>query len=493
MNGVTSFSISFALAVLAVTPTNAFAGEWDNKCRQEGQKQSQECQNAVNQAGGADAASAAQKAATTGASANINPGTGAQGAQIAEQTARLQSAKARCEAAKKQCESKCDSEKGKAQPIAKDTTNPRNGEAKGDVGTIDGTKNSTCIAPIMGMIGQLDNGLSQLAQAQQGTGNTGNSSGAMPPIPPPSNKDDEKKNNATDTANQNQPLDCKQSQNTRYSDCNDYYINKCSGNMGQDGCDQFINRYCGPMNGSGTSTTTNQVSNFSISSTSATANLVADKQGEGMGSSFCGKANGYRFCQTSGREQCPSCQSLTNWSTSLSTDQLKQAQNTCPSDPMFADPAIAAQLNNNSNGSATDNPATSTLEGPLPSGNNQLANATNFSTGAPAASSGAGSNAGRASLGKEAGIAEGTAVGGGSIDLNSGTGGGSSWHGDDEEHNSGHKIGLQSATGPRAPAGQLVSKATDVANQFGPNIFSISTSTYRALCTRGRFLHCRER
>jgi hypothetical protein len=472
----------------AGAPTSAFAGEWDNKCRQEGQKQSQECQNAVNQAGTADAASAGQRAATTGASANINPGTGAQGAQIAEQTARLQSAKARCEAAKKQCESKCDSEKAKAQPHAK-PTDPRYHEATADMSTIDGTKNSACIAPIMGMIGQLDNGLNQLAQAQQGTGNTGNSSGAMPPIPPPSNKDDDKKNNATDTANQNQPLDCKQSQNTRYSDCNDYYINKCSGNMGQDGCDQFINRYCGPMNGS---TSTNPVSNFSVSSTSATANLVADKQGEGMGSSFCGKANGYRFCQTSGREQCPSCQSLTNWSTALSTDQLKQAQNTCPSDPMFADPAIAAQLNT-PNGSATDNPATSTLEGPLPTGNNQLANATNFSTGAPGTASGPGSNAGRASLGKDEGIAEGTAVGGGSIDLNSGTGGGSSWHGEDNEHNSSNRMGLQSATSPRAPAGQLVSKTTDVANQFGPNIFSISTSTYRALCTRGRFLHCRER
>ncbi len=478
-----------AALLICVLPAKSHA-IFKEKCDSSTKTAKAQCQTAIQGAGAADAASAAAKGAAAGNA--INPNAGAQGQQIAEQTGRLQQAKSQCEAAKEKCKSDCETAKGQAQ-------GSKPARDAGEPGQIESTKNNDCIAGIAALIAPLDKALGDLGQAGQGTDATKGSSGGMPmpiPIPPKDDKKDEPKP-ATDTAG-NQPLDCTQSANTKFSDCNDYYINKCSGNMGQEGCDTFIGRYCGPMNSStpapaqdSTGTPPNPISNFSISSTSSTANLVVDKQGEGMGSQFCGKANGYRFCQASGRTQCPSCQSISSWSSAaLSTDQLKSAQNSCPSDPMFADPAIAAQLSQSE--STTPVTSTSGVSTMSTQSLDRLGHPAGFSQGGSGSgmAGGAGSNAGRAESG-QGGIAEGSPLGMG-MDVANGGGGGSS-HGDGESSSS-HAMAAQSTGGhPRSPAGNLVSTAKDVANQYGPNIFSISTTTYRALCTRGRLLHCRER
>lgn len=488
MSGTASISIA-ALALSALAPLTAFAGQYSKQCTQSGNSARSACETAARSAGAADAASAGQKAATTGASANMNPGAGAQGAQISEQIARLQQAKQQCEAEKKKCEQQCDNQKQQAQ--ADDQARKQGEPAK-----VEKAKNKDCIGAILPLIAEIDKGLGNLGSDAGGTNNTGQNSGSMPPIPPiPPKKDDEKKS-ATDDPTANKPMVCgSDSTTTRYSDCNDYYVNKCSGNMGQDGCDQFISRYCGPMNGSGsgTSTGTNASadSNFLTGTVRnpATANLVADKQGEGMGSDFCGKANGYRFCQTSGRENCPSCQSITNWSTSFSSEQLKSAQNACPSDPMFSDPSVVAQINQAETPAAPKDP-----DKPLDMKEASVRAAALAAGGSPGSSGqGTGAAGGKATLGNDEGIAEGVATGPGSLDLNSGSGAGGGYPSENEENSEDSKpMGIQSAT-VRTPAGNLVSNSSDVANQYGPNLFSISTSTYKALCQRGRFLHCRER
>ncbi len=59
-----------------------------------------------------------------------------------------------------------------------------------------------------------------------------------------------------------------------------------------------------------------------------------------MGSEFCKKLTAEKFCKTAGRSQCPSCQGGASSATAL-----QMAQQTCPTDPMFLDPAVRAQIN----------------------------------------------------------------------------------------------------------------------------------------------------
>lgn len=490
MSGIASIFIA-ALALSALAPLTASAGQWANRCNAHGQSGQEECQRAVSEQKAKEAARSSKPT-----SGDVKNNADRLKADIGAQKADLADAQKKCEDAKKNCEKQCDQEKKDAKPHAQNQKDPLYPEAKPDYnGQVDKEKNSACTAPIMAMIGQLANGQSPLPGQGQEAGNTSGNSTGMPPIPPIPPKDDKKDDKkATDDPTANKPMVCgSDSSTTKYSDCNDYYVNKCSGNMGQDGCDQFISRYCGPMNGSGSSggTTTNTDSNFltGVTKNPATANLVADKQGEGMGSSFCGKANGYRFCQASGRESCPSCQNVSSWSTAYSSDNLKTAQNACPSDPIFSDPAIVAQMNQGATtpkdpDKPNDTKTMSTSAKSLSGG----------SGGTGSGSAGGKSGSGKASLGNDEGIAEGVATGPGSLDLNSGSGGGGGYHSEDEEKNEDSKnhMGLQSVS-RRTPAGNLVSNSSDVANQYGPNLFSISTSTYKALCVRGRFLHCRER
>lgn len=487
MSGMASY-----ILVLLVFSLPAFAGQHAQKCKQAGDSSKAQCEGAAKAAGGADAAQAGKNIAGAGANPNVNIGSGAQGSQIADQTGRLTQAKSACEAAKKDCESKCDA----AEAAAK--ADPNQQVRTSEPPQVKSEKEKSCVAPLAMLIGQIDSGLGNLAGDAKGTGDTKGSSGGMPmpiPIPP---KDDKKEEPKPAADNLGTPLNCAQDGTQKYSDCNDYYINKCSGNMSQPGCDPFINRYCGPGTATnttpppaddalGTPNTTIPISNFSV----ATANLVADKQSEGMGTSFCQKANSAKFCQGAGREQCPSCKNLSNWSaTPIQTaEQLKAAQNACPSDPMFLDPAVAAKAAGTTDAtvptSGISTMSTSTDKMGAVSGGIGAAGGVN-------AVGGAGSNAGTNGEVSESGISEGSFRG---VNMDAaGSGGGGSSTGGDEVSNSG-EIGVQSAGGARArlPAGNLISGARDVANQYGPSIFSISTTTYKALCTRGRLLHCRER
>lgn len=467
----------------------AVAGPCAMQCKSKAQKEKAQCDG---EAARVKAADTGRSAASSGQNTFANQQTGATSlvGDTAAQKADTQKAASQCKQNEEKCKSECDAEKGKI---------PSNKACTGDEGQIEETKGSIC-ALIGAMAGELQQAANNLGGDNKAAGDTQKGSGGMPPIPPippPSSKDDKKAENAKDTPG---TLNCNESQNSRYSDCNDIFIAKCSAEMKQDGCDIFINRYCGPMNGTPTTQApadinTNPITNFSVNRNSPTANLVADKQGEGMGSAFCGKANGFRFCQTSGREQCPSCQSITNWSTSLSTDQLKSAQSTCPSDPMFADPAIVAQI-----GALPPPSPTGTPPDPVTGGVKDVAakssttGAVSGATGGGSLSTGTGSISGSVTSG-QGGLAEGNQSGVGSLDMTSGSGGSSGSGGGDSESSSssGSRMGTQSASGPRAPAGALISNAADVANQYGPNIFSISTTTYKSLCSRGKLLHCRER
>ncbi len=73
-----------------------------------------------------------------------------------------------------------------------------------------------------------------------------------------------------------------------------------------------------------------------------------------------------------------------------------------------------------------------------------------------------------------------------------GGGGGSSYAGEESDSTSGpgYQPGGVEKESARGPS-QVVGPRADVGNQYGPNVFSIQSATYRDMCNRGRLLNCR--
>lgn len=497
-----------ALAIL-MAPAISEAGQWSNRCEQAGKKSKAACDGAANSAKAADNAQAAGNIAGVGQQKTVNPGSNTLQKQAKDQAGRLNNAKNQCEQEKKKCEEECDKEE-KDRQSKENLPNqpPPNGppikqEAMQDEGKVDEKKQSACIVPLLAVIGDLGSGAAQAGQAAQQAGNTGSSSGGMPmplPIPLGGGKDDKKDTPAQTNNPTSDKVNCEAEGSSRYSDCNSAYIEKCQNSTTAAGCEPFISRYCGntgsttttPSQTNTPSTTGNDNISLSTQSTSVTANLVADKQGEGLGSAFCQKITAIKFCAMAGRSECPSCKNLNSAWPAASTSTLASAQTTCPTDPMFLDPAVRAQL-----GTGTSTPSSSNS---MSNVSTQSISSKPVSAAGGAASGGGsmhdGGAGGAGSVGGAPGGASrdgaGTSVSIGSGDFGGGGGGGGggSYSGDASGpgYNPASVNGHASRT-PTAVVGQ--NGPRDVANQYGPSVFSIQSTTYRDMCARGRFLHCR--
>jgi hypothetical protein len=79
-----------------------------------------------------------------------------------------------------------------------------------------------------------------------------------------------------------------------------------------------------------------------------------------------------------------------------------------------------------------------------------------------------------------------------SVDMSTGGGGGARGPGSLSEASSEEesKNGAPFTKQPLLPAQAVAGLAKDVSNEFGPNLFSISTTVYRNMCAAGRLVHC---
>jgi hypothetical protein len=480
------FGSGIFLILLIFSIKTAFAGPCTQACQSAGQQESARCQAAVAQVNATDAArSAATGAANTALGDSAHQAALDQGRDIGQQQSAVQNAIRQCEEAKQRCSQRCDQEQQRASTVEAC-------KMAGDPGTVPKAKQSACVAPITAMLGQLGAANSQLGQAGKQASSSSNASGggAMPlPIPLPTGGDKSKEDKAEE------PLNCDKSGYTKFVDCNQHYIQKCESNMSGAGCGDFANRYCnlGAVNNTAdvaiptppVSGTDKLVVTFSKSQ-----QLETGKVGEGMGSDFCQKANAWRFCQQSGRTQCPSC--LQNpWPNS--DKQLNEARSTCPSDPMFLDPSVVSRLNASTSSSRLSSQTVGDTKG-KGSSSDKFGSASGFS--ASGGSSGS-------SLGGQTPGAVGGEISNGAVSESNnrkvnlgvdtgGGGGGSSSH-DPGNFAGPSTYGTQSArAGKPTPAAPVAGLAKDVSVQFGPSVFSISSSTYKTLCSRGKLMHCKD-
>jgi hypothetical protein len=228
---------------------------------------------------------------------------------------------------------------------------------------------------------------------------------------------------------------------------------------------------------------------------------VVDKGGEGLGSDFCRMYQAYKFCQSGSREECPSCRGtasygsgecISNAAKCLSPADLTDAQNKCPTDPIFLDPEVKKQIAE----ADPKDPEKIAEEG---GGGKAPPTTPPVAGAAGAAGSGGGGGLGGGGDGSAGGAAAeygsaqeslpmGTAVG---ADSGGGGGGFGSGRfptfGDEEDPTRRPSSGLspQSSRG-----GGAEGLPQDVSVQNGPNVFSLSTMVYRSMCGRGSLSRC---
>ncbi len=484
------------LVVLVCAPLSAWSGgRWSGPCKSTAEASKAACEGAAANAKAGDAGRTAGNMARYGNANEIsNPGA----AMNQHGTANAQAftaAKGVCEQKQKECEQKCKTqEQQRRNALANQTTRT---EAQQDRPPMEeGEK--TCAA-ILPLITELGSGAGQAAKAAADAAKTnGASNSGMPlplPIPLPG-KDDKKEDGAKGENPVAEKLNCDNEGYSKYSDCNDHYIGKCEKGMTAAGCDGFIARYCGGTQASKPAPAP-VPGNDSLKLSVQTANLVADKQGEGLGSKFCQKVTAYKYCQMAGRSECPSCKNLNSpWPAESNPGQLADAQKSCPTDPMFLDPAVQAQMKK----PADKAPSTDAGQVSTSSINDRFS-ATPQSAGS-ASGSGSGGNLGGAggagSVGAEPGqgVSEGYKSQSSSDSFGGGGGGGGGDNGSGSNYEgsaSGPGYSPASVNGNANRAPTMVGQAgpKDVANQYGPSVFSIQSTTYKDMCARGRLLHCR--
>ncbi len=484
--------------LLVFTGANAWAGI--SQCQKDAKKAEDDCDKAFKDANAADAARSADTQAGSGN--DINQNCSKMGNDIGKQQGNVGQAQAKCSAALGKCSSSCK----EADTDAK--TEPAMGIERGKIAA----RRSQCQNKISPQVAQLAQALGNLAknaaEAAACKQASENGKGGQPPqIPPPPPKEDKPKE-------EKQALNCDGEEGARYSDCNAKYLAKCMNKMNESGCELFANRYCGNATG-GSSVNVNNGGGLggglggmraqSAFKTQAT-NLVVDKSGEGLGSGFCKMVTAYRFCQAVGRTECPSCRGQYAYSTAacqndptkcipnISNEQLTDAKNKCPTDPIFLDPSVAKALENGEGVS------------------NQTKNNEPVKTQAPTAgaggsgSGGSGSTGGGALGGGGAGVigannegidgATPESLPGGSANA-VGSGGAGGYGGEEsvteeeEENRDPASAGMSDGILPASAVEGM--PARDVSNQYGPNLFSISSQVYRTLCAAEKLSTCVQR
>ncbi len=135
------------------------------------------------------------------------------------------------------------------------------------------------------------------------------------------------------------PQQCAQKEDAFKKDsCTDLFLSNCKDNLTDARCEKFVGHYCG---------------------TSTEAPPAADSTNpsslpnEGVGTPFCQLALSDKYCRSSGQPSCPSCANLTRMKgctdspasclPQMTQADKEQAKVSCPTDPLFANPAFMAQ------------------------------------------------------------------------------------------------------------------------------------------------------
>ncbi|MCB0406920.1 MAG: hypothetical protein KDD34_01880, partial [Bdellovibrionales bacterium] len=155
----------------------------------------------------------------------------------------------------------------------------------------------------------------------------------------------------------NAEVDCTKEANYTNIKCEDYFLTACMNNSKANGCKEFNSRYCG-IGGS-------TVSDNATSSTEI-------EPMAGVGSTFCHHQVAVDFCDgNTSLSECPTCKDLANsrspvcqanpalCNIEMAADQIEQAKNLCPTDPMFLDASYI---------SSTEGEASASTSGEIPEG-----------------------------------------------------------------------------------------------------------------------------
>ncbi len=388
-----------------------------------------------------------------------------------------------CEEEKRKCEQECDQAKSAATSDNGQNFTPAgpNGELGPEV---DSEKQNSCVAPMAAAIGDAGMALAALAAA------------AAAMMAAKDASEDDKKEEGKPGENNPQ---CDTADAARISECNNEYVQKCTADMSAPGCEAFANRYCGTTPGNnGTAdqpyTPPNPdtvVGTFSSQTQQQNqSGFTFDVGGEGTTSAFCSMVAKLRdsklFCQNAANSECPTCKGTSAAGFAQSTtDQMQSAQNMCPNDPVFKDPAVQAAMNSTpSTGISTQSLSD------LGTG----AASDRFSSQSVGASGGGGGDlGGDASVQQGGGVAFGAVNEGGLKGWDMSVGGGGGGGGSNSSAYSVEDV-LRDPAGiiakKNAVAAATVTKATDVAQQYGPSVFSISSVTYQSLCSKNK-LNCK--
>mgnify|MGYP000438569304 CR=1 FL=1 len=431
--------------------------QYVQQCVNASKSSNDKCDAAVLKVNAADATQATGALGKIDGASNVNMGSNAQSAQIDAQIARVREALAVCASAKSECVGKCD--KAKSQAQWSQATRPQ-------APNVDKAKRSKCEEPLGTKISKLNGDLAQLEQDKAGTDKTKEESkrsdqqpqqqqgaGSGSSADSGGGSSGSSSSSGGGTSKKDEKYSCASADAHRYSDCNSDLVSRCGGSSSSSECSLFTARYCnlGGVNSLASEAVSTAPTSGQLTPYKSQLLLVG-KKSEGA--------------------------------------QLKQASQTCPGDPTFMDPTTQAKI------AAEDKTAT----GAQP---RSVTGAKAATTGAAAAGigGGSGSAAGAASgvapdgstlaTGEAAseGMPKGLNMGvdGGGGGGYSGPGGGSTFDMDEGSLKPG-----AFKPGGKAVAGQTLSAAAakEVSQQYGPNVFAISTNVIKSMCSQRRLNNC---
>jgi hypothetical protein len=172
-----------------------------------------------------------------------------------------------------------------------------------------------------------------------------------------------KKDKKDDGAFSNGQLDCSKSDAAKYQPCADGYLSQTclaevsAGTYASDSkCTSLASVYCASTGAASVLPVAYPAPETVASGGAPTQLSSAPPQtapGSGVGTPFCQAAIAYNYCQSPGRGMCPSCLGLNKTQSPAcaanpalclaqnSQAQITAAKATCPTDPMFANPAYA--------------------------------------------------------------------------------------------------------------------------------------------------------
>lgn len=174
-----------SISILFFT-TTAFAGQFSESCKKEGQSAQRLCDQAVSQAANNEAGFAAsQMASNTKAGDRINKDAGNSSSSIAAQQQNIANTQANCQKALNYCQSKCDQAASQAKAAAASQPPSSRPPYDQDAAQVPKEKTSQCEAPLKEKMGKLAANKAPLGDQKKEAEQTGQQSGQNPAGQPP--------------------------------------------------------------------------------------------------------------------------------------------------------------------------------------------------------------------------------------------------------------------------------------------------------------------